>query len=277
MIHAFSLGTAATVLAGLFIATSATADDAASVAEPPAKATREELIATAIQVDTEAAKTVLKRSADFLAAQQKFSFTAQLSHDVLQPNGQKLQFGGVREITVRRPDRLRVESRTRQGEHRTLYFDGEKISIDLPDDNAYISVSKPGTLDAAIDYLVVDLDTPAPLHDFLKSNFYTDVADHIRSGYYVGTDTLDDRTCSHLAFRLAEVDVQVWVDESDEPLPCGVVITYKREPESPQFRASFDDWDLSPKSSDRVFSFKPPSGAEQLSLQAAIAAATEAE
>ena len=52
----------------------------------------------------------LKRSADFLAAQKSFSFETDVSFDVLQSTGQMLEFGGTRDILIRRPDRLRAES-----------------------------------------------------------------------------------------------------------------------------------------------------------------------
>ena len=75
---------------------------------------------------------------------------------------------------MRRPDRLRVDATQRNGVRRSLYFDGQKVSIDLPDDQGYVEVEKPGTLDAVIDYLVDDLQTPAPLHEFVKSNYFAD-------------------------------------------------------------------------------------------------------
>ena len=54
--------------------------------------------------------TSLKRSADFLAAQKSFSFQTDIAFDVVQANGQVLEFGGTRDYLMRRPDRLRIES-----------------------------------------------------------------------------------------------------------------------------------------------------------------------
>lgn len=267
MNHKISWLAGSTALLVALVALPAAADDTPAAAATSDPAGSDAAIAAAIQEDTDAAKAILKQSAAFLATQKHFAFTARVSHDTVQANGQKLQFGGTRKVTVRRPDRMRIDAETRRGERRSVYFDGEKISIDLPDDGAYVAVSKPGTLDAAIAYLVDDLETPAPLHEFLTSNFYTGVADRIRSGYEITTETIAERSCHHLAFRTAEVDFQIWVEAGDRPLPCAVVITYKREEASPQFRALFDDWDLSPKASDRVFAYEPPDGAEQLSLQ----------
>ena len=166
------------LVSGIAIAAGAASDEKASDASA-----REAVIAAAIEADTEAARAILKHSADFLAGQERFGFTAVISYDVLQANGQKLEFGATREVTVRRPDRMRIDTMTREGERRSVYFDGERIAIDLPADDAYVVVNKPGSLDAAVDYLVDDLDTPSPLHDFYKSNFYTDMVDRIRSAF----------------------------------------------------------------------------------------------
>ncbi len=261
-------------LIALLVSGIAIAGGAASDEKTSDSSAREAAIAAAIEADTEAARAILKRSADFLAGQERFGFTAVVSYDVLQANGQKLEFGATREVTVRRPDRLRIDGQTRDGERRSVYFDGERISIDLPAENAYVVVDKPGSLDAAVDYLVDDLNTPSPHHDFYKSNFYADV--RIRSGYAIGMETVGARRCEHLAFRTVVVDVQFWIEEGDRPLPCSLVITYRREAASPQFRASFEEWDLSPKASDRVFAYSPSDGAEQISLHAVVRELREA-
>ena len=39
---------------------------------------------------------------------------------------------------------------------------------------------------------------------------------------------------------------------------------------SPHFWAQFRDWDLSPKTPDRLFEYTPPEGAERLALRMAI-------
>ena len=56
------------------------------------------------------AREVLKRAADFLRAQQRFAFSADVSYEVLQDDGDMLQFGELRRYVLRRPDRLRVDS-----------------------------------------------------------------------------------------------------------------------------------------------------------------------
>jgi hypothetical protein len=43
--------------------------------------------------------------ASFLAKAPRLSVTADCSYDVVQDSGQKIEFGEVRAITLRRPDR----------------------------------------------------------------------------------------------------------------------------------------------------------------------------
>jgi hypothetical protein len=264
------LALAAALVVAPVLAKEPAADEGASDLEAKTAA-----IEAIVAANTEAAKELLKESADFLAAQKKFGFEANLGYDVVQANGQKLAFGASRKATVQRPDRVRIEATRRDGERLTLLFDGEQIAIDIPDENAYVAVKKPGTVDAAIAYLVDDLGTPAPLHEFLSSNFYDGVEDKIRSGFYVDEEVIGERSCHHLAFRSDVVDVQFWIEDGDRPLPCRLVITYKREEGSPQFWAQFHDWDLSPKTPDKLFAYEPPDGAERLSVQTVIREARE--
>jgi len=260
----------------LIAAFSAEADDATGGGAAPTKQDRAAAIEASIQANTAEAKALLKQSADFLAAQEKFAFEAQTGFDVMQSNGQQLAFFESKQALMRRPDRVRVETDEADGDEHTIRFDGQRITIDLPGENAYVMVEKPGTVDTAVDYFVDDLEIPLPLHDFFTTNFFDSTQGAIVSGFYVGEVTLGKRQCHHLAFRLIDIDLQFWIEDGDRPLPCSLVITYKKARGQPQFWAEFEDWDLSPRASDGKFEFKPPDGAERLSVQAAAGEIREA-
>jgi len=220
--------------------------------------------------DLKEALAELKLAADFLAAQKSLYLEAALGYDVVQANGQKLEFGGSRKITMRRPDRVKAHAESREGSDATLFFDGRSISIDLAHENAYVSVEKPGSLDAAFDYLAEDLGVPTPLADLLAENFYTDIADRIVAGFIVGESKIGNTECVHVAFSTEDIDVQMWIENSDRPLPKRFVITYRQAEGSPQFWAQLMTWNLKPKTPDSLFAYEPPDGAERLSLQAGI-------
>jgi len=219
---------------------------------------------------TEEAKARLKAASDFLAAQGEFEVQAEVAYDVRQPNGQMIEFGGTRRVSMRRPGHLRIESEARDAELHTLYFDGTTLSLDFPGDGAYVAVKRPGTLYQALDYLVEDLGTPAPLEDVLSENLYGEVAGRITSGAFLGEDRLGGRSCDHLAFRNEHVDAQFWVETGDRPLLCRIIVTHKNELGTPQFRATITDWDLAPKFDKAHFTYAPPKGAAQLAIGVAV-------
>lgn len=222
-----------------------------------------ELLARIDLMTRDATESVV-RAANFLADQSSFRVVADISFDVLQSDGRLLEFGERREITIRRPDRVRVDAIQRDGDVRTLYFDGSAISIDLPEHKAFVSEERPGTLYAALDYLSEELDAPVPLANLFSENFAAPLENQIAAGHYVGQAVIDGRSCEHLAFRLPEVDVQLWIEEGDRPLVARIVITHKHDDGNPQFHATLRDWDLTLETPEALFDFEPEEGSERL-------------
>jgi hypothetical protein len=190
---------------------------------------------------------------------------------VQQSDGRLLEFGARSEITIRRPDRLRMRESRRDGDARSVYFDGSTISVDLPGHKAFVQIDRPGTLYAALDHLMVDLDAPIPLSNLFSENFAAPVESQIGAGYYVGRSDIGGRPCEHLAFRLPEVDVQLWIEEGDRPLIARIVITHKLDDGNPQFRATLHDWDLAPETPETLFHFEPEEGRERLLVESILA------
>jgi len=87
---------------------------------------------------------------------------------------------------------------------------------------------------------------------------------------YVETNALSAVPTDHLAARLEDVDVQLWISQGERALPQRVVITYKNEPGQPQFRADLSNWQIAPTVKPEVFSWTPPQGAEQVPLLAPV-------
>jgi hypothetical protein len=79
----------------------------------------------------------------------------------------------------------------------------------------------------------------------------------------------------HVAFRTEDIDVQMWIENSDRPLPQRFVITYRDAEGSPQFSAQLMNWDLKPKTPDSLFTYKPPKGAERIPFAATVGQAVE--
>jgi hypothetical protein len=210
------------------------------------------------------AKAILLKMAHFLAQAPAFSVSIRSGYDAIQSNGQPIEFGAKRRILLQRPDRLRVDVERSDGDQGLVLFDGKGITAFKADDNAYARVEKSGTVDNALVYLVKDLQMTLPLARMFHTGFPKYLEKQITSIMYVEEDYLFDVPTDHLAARSADVDLQIWIAQGEQPLPRRIILTYKKAPGRPQFRADLSDWDLSPQVAADSFSFVPPAGAEQI-------------
>jgi len=220
----------------------------------------------AAETDDRKAMDILQNMARTIAGAKQFSVTVSSSFDALQANGQMVEFGAVREIQVKRPDKLRVDLQHSDGDQRVLVFDGKQIIVQDVTENVYAKVENPGSVDDAIKHLVGDLKIPLPLARMFRTNFPTELDRLVEEVDYVEQNVLTDVPTDHLAARSKDVDFQIWVTRGKEPLPRRVVITYKNAKGEPQYRADFSDWNLSTKPPKGAFIFTPPGNAEQVPL-----------
>ena len=217
------------------------------------------------------AVALLKRSTDYVAALKHFRVDTESSIELVTTDSQKLQFGHHTVISVERPNRMRVE---RVGEiiQQVFYYDGKTLSVSFPNNGYYAMVAAPATIDATLDLARDKLDVVAPGADFLYTNAYERLSAGLTSARFIGEATVAGVRCEHLAFRNAEVDWQIWIEEGDKPFPRKFVVTSKRMAQSPEFSVVMNKWDTSPKFTDATWAFTPPKGAKKIEWLPASAA-----
>jgi hypothetical protein len=223
------------------------------------------LLATAAEDagSDERAAARLAAMANTLVKAPRLQTTIDANWDVTQPNGEKIEFGETRVITMRRPDRLRVETTRRDGRRRVFLFDGTQLAVSDPDLKVYATEPRPGTLDAALDHLTEDLHMRMPLHELFAADLAKKLAS-LGTARWVDADTIAGTATDHVLLRGDGTDLQVWIAKEGDALPRRIVITYRQEEGQPQFRASFTEWNLSPDVPDGLFVFTPPEGAEKI-------------
>jgi hypothetical protein len=214
------------------------------------------------------AMATLQRMADLLSRAQRLSVTAEISFDVVQESGEKLEFGETRQIVIRRPDRARIDITKRDGATSGFIFDGQTIAVFNAKEHVYATAARPGTLDEAIDYFINGLDMRFPLAELLSSELAGTLQDKVRAASFVEQASIAGVPCDHLAFRGDLADVQLWVARGDQPLPSRIVMTYTDAAGQPQFRAQFTGWNLAPDVPDSLFVFTPPAGAAKIAFAA---------
>ncbi len=201
--------------------------------------------------------------ARYLAGTPRFSVKIDDNYDVLQESGQMIEFGETRQITVSRPDHLRVEVARSNGDKPIVLYDGKDITVFSPEQNVYAQTPKPGGIDAAVVYFLKNLGMRLPLAALLRSNLPEEFEQRTQSLAYVERTELQGMPVHHLAGRTETVDYQVWIAVGAQPLPLRVVLTYKNADGDPQFRAQLTDWNLSPPNPGRPIRLQAaPGGAE---------------
>lgn len=215
------------------------------------------------QID-EKARDAVARSVKFLTNLKQLRMSAEFGFDVLQDNGQMLEFGSHQDITVQRPDHFRIEVDRRDGASGNVVYDGKEIVLFNPEHAVYAKAPFTGEIDDAFDFLAEKLQRPVPLRDFFASDLEAILLATIESGLYIEESTVAGVLCDHVALRNDNVDYQIWIAKGDEPLPRRMIITHKNEKGWPQFWAQFQKWDLSPKIADGDFIYDPPENAERI-------------
>jgi hypothetical protein len=220
------------------------------------------------------ADELLKRMGDYLGQARFFSVNAEIWQDVQLASGQRAQAGRDLTLQVRRPDKLRAEVHSTR-RNRELVYDGRNVTLFNRAQNFYGGFPASGPLDETMDIASERFGIPMPLEDFVRSDPHKDLTQKVTSGVDIGATTVMGVHCEHLAFSQNNIDWQVWIEEGPRPVPRKFVITYKDEPECPQFTAIFSKWDFTTALPDFVFKFEPPPGANKIDVKE-IKAATAA-
>ena len=147
--------------------------------------------------DATAMKSI-ERLSDFTAKAKQFSVTIDAAYDIVQDWGQKLEFGETRTLTLRRPDRFKVEATDRNGAVSGVVFDGREITAFDLKDKVYATTPQPGSLDDAVTRIVDDLGMRLPMAAIFQGRLAKDVKSWAREVHYVEESTIAGVTCDHV-------------------------------------------------------------------------------
>jgi len=199
------------------------------------------------------ADLVLKAMSDYMKSVKQFSFRGKISFDEILPTGQKLQYSAENQVAIRRPDRVYAEMQGDEG-NRRFWYDGERVTLVDGGLRVYTTVDDvPNELGALMDYLMEKYNFAPPLADILYPDMYEALIENVQFGVYVGLHDVEGIRCHHLAFVTKYIDWQIWIEDGLQMVPRKIVITYKAQPESPQYAVILTDWDLNARFSDILF------------------------
>jgi hypothetical protein len=238
-------------------------DPAGARAETAAPVASDEAAASDIDAS---AVDIVRRAGDFLRSHEHFRFEVESGYEVVQEDGNKLEFGATRRFWVERPDRFRMEADDRDGRTTLVVFDGQALAASEPQRNVYAEAvfPSPRDLDDAVAFARRALAMPLPLGELLRNDPNEAMMAGLTHAERVGVARIAGVPCEHVAIANDETDVQLWIAQGDEPTLRRVVITYRTAEGAPSFWANLSGWSFPEQQEAERFRFEPPAGAERI-------------
>jgi hypothetical protein len=212
--------------------------------------------------DPEAIKA-LERMGDYLRTLKTFQIRSETNRDEVLDDGQNVEFDGVVDMIVEKPNRLRADVSSDK-QQRLYFYNGNSLSIWARRLNYYTTVPAPPTIKELVDTLSSKYDIELPLVDVFYWSDRSNTAG-ITSAVDLGPSQVEGVTCEHYAYRQEGADWQVWIQLGDYPLPRKVVIRTTSDDARPRY-ASVMNWNLAPSFNDAAFTFVPPRDAKKIAL-----------
>ena len=190
-----------------------------------------------------AAIDLLKASSHRLAAARSMSFTAVASYESPSLLGPPLVYTTRSEVTLKRPDKLRVITPA-DGPASEFYYDGKAMMAFAPGENLVAVAEAPPTIDAALEVAYRSAAIYFPFTDAIVSDPYGAIAEKLEIAFYIGTSRVVGGTTTHMVAYASEgVFVQMWIGTADL-LPRRARAIYRDDPLRLRHQVDFANWKL---------------------------------
>src|SRR5215468_5004252 len=128
---------------------------------------------------------LLKAASSRLAAAKSMAFTAVVTYESPSRLGPPLAYSTRSEVTVQRPDKLRVIT-LGDGPVSEFYYDGRTMTAFSPAENLAAVADAPSTIDAMLKAAYDRAAIYFPFSDLIVADPYQDIADRLTAAFYIG-------------------------------------------------------------------------------------------
>ena len=144
---------------------------------------------------------ILKAASSRLAAARSMSFTAVIGYESPSRLGPPLVYTTKSEVTLQRPDKLRVIT-SGDGPASEFYYDGKTMMAFAPAENLVAVAEAPPTIDAALKAAYDSAAIYFPFTDMIVADPYKDIADGLKLAFYIGqSHVVGGTTTDMVAYR----------------------------------------------------------------------------
>jgi hypothetical protein len=207
---------------------------------------------------------LLRQMSDTLGQAKKLTFKVHRTLDAALVEDSLFADDTQIEVSVSRPGKFQATSDTKDGVRR-IFFDGQKLSIYDEMMKLYATAPVAGTIDDAVAKIDTEYGFTPPLAEFILSDPYKALGQHIKSKAYKGKENVAGVECHHLGLSGDVADSELWIGTADL-LPRKLVATFKNREGSPKLQADFSSWNTAPTLDDTMFAFVAPKDAENIDM-----------
>src|SRR5438128_12172274 len=186
---------------------------------------------------------ILKAASSRLAAARTLKFTAVDFYESSSRHGHPLSVTTKSEVTLQRPDKLRVIT-SADGPASEFYYDGKKMMAYAPAENLVAVAEAPPTIDAALQAAYDSAAIYFPFTDLIVADPYKDMEEGLKLAYYIGQLRVVGVTPTDMvAYVDKGVFVQIWIGAEDK-LPRSLHAIYLDDPERLRHNLILSDFQL---------------------------------
>jgi hypothetical protein len=208
---------------------------------------------------------IIDRMTDMIGDLQSCSYKLHVLNDVWDTSlGLIKQFDDY-EVYMSDSNKVMVNAYGHKG-HRQFLYNGQQLGYYSYDEHNYGVIPAPSTTLQMIDSVNTNYGIEFPAADFFYPAFTDDLLEQADTVRFLGKEEIEGKEFFHIMAIGKDVNFQFWVNNDAYNLPAKFVITYKHMRGSPQYIASFSDWQINPALPSAMFDFLPPPGAAQVRI-----------
>lgn len=206
---------------------------------------------------------LLKAASAALAGAHTVSFNAIATYERAAPNGQPLFYSSVSQVTLQRPDKLRVVT-LGDGTPDEFYYDGKSMMAYIPSAELVAVSDAPPTIDKLLDEVWEKAAIYFPFADVIASDPYAELSKNLKSAFYVGRSiAVGGAPTDMVAIAGDDAAGQIWLG-ADDHLPRMIRVVYAHEPAHALYQTEFSNWKLGEKVEATAFASEKAAKAKRI-------------
>ena len=208
---------------------------------------------------------ILKAACNRLAAAHSMEFTAVVTYENPSRLGPPLAYTTKSEVTLVRPDKLRVIT-LGDGPRSEFYYDGKTMTAFAPVEMLVAIAPAPPTIDAALEEADHSAAIYFPFSDVVVADPYKDISEGLRLAFYIGQSVVVGGTTTDMvAYANDNVFLQVWIGAEDK-LPRMLRAVFRNDPLRLRNELDLLDWKIDPQVAPDAFSSPKAAAAKRIAF-----------